>query len=161
MENFNIPVPQKIKKSEIINDNFVGVSLTPEVIEKIKSLEGSEDFKIGFQGILQTDLENYARKQVDRLEIFKKQYRRMLDDLKDVLEEDECSFKYQVAGIQNANTEAEALQYLRKSNPVSAQMYDLFIKELSKQEGYKNPKLITKKTGEHWMIYITCDIEYQ
>ena len=64
-------------------------------------------------------------------------------------------------GHFKGNTEAEALQKYKDSHLIHSQVSELFVRELARNKGYKNPKFTALiKSTDSWEIVITCDIEY-
>jgi len=150
MENFNIPVPQKIEKSEIIIDNFAEPEpslektiadvfqqmsfshLEPEVIEEINSLDGPDELKTIFQEMLIAEQKReYIRKQLNKFESYKRRYQILLKELDKAFKNNVKSFEYlcyQSCRYRDApSSEEEVLQSYRKNYIENSQIDKLFI----------------------------------
>ena len=145
-----IDYSQENKKTEKIEETKVSeVSLAPEVIEEINSLNASKEFKDFACRVLLANLKISTQEQLNDFTTIKNSYLSILNDLIKALDNNEKSFKKWL--------------YL-KSIDLESQVCDFFIEQLSKQELYKNPKLLVveciSSRFPYWGIDITCDIEY-
>jgi len=157
-QSFNLPtIPKKIEKSKIIDKNANEITLPAEVIEEIDSLDAPNDLKDGFRKGILVAHKNYAQILVNS---FKKNYLLILDALNNTVNDGRETFYYMCPIVRSGNTEEEAIQIYRKNHLAHSLVCDLFIEQLSKQEIYKNPRLIAIEEYKGWRIYLTCDIEY-
>ena len=152
---------QKNKKIENELHQMCEELLSPKVIEEITSLKASDDLKDGFRKILGAYSKNRTCVQLEKLAFTKRIYLDILDKLKEAVDKNEKSFNFNFIPIY-AYDDVDAIQQF-KNRCLGAQIYDLFIEQLSKEEMYKNPKLTASKNDNDtnkWDIYMTCDIEY-
>lgn len=106
-------------------------------------------------------MKSYTKRQFLSLKWMENLYQRMLEKLKDSVNKNEKKFSYFCGWCSSCSTEAEALQKYKDIDPKESQLSELFVRELSTNEDFKNPKFGAQSTDStKWNFHITCDIEY-
>ena len=132
-------------------------SLPQEVIDEINFLNGSDDFNTDFIKYILGSHKNRAEIIVNNFKCF---CLIIMYELKKTIKKKGDLFTYVCPRVRGGNTVEEAIQIYRKCHSEYSLVCDFIIEQLSKQERFKNPRLIALKEVIGWRIYLTCDIVY-